>query len=63
MKVGVAGNLQYPGLADVLGRVAASSRELGLEFVVEASIQAMWPSAVGLPRSRRTTGVDPHPRR
>jgi len=47
MKVGVAGNLQYPGLADVLGRVTASSRKLGLDFVAEESILPMWPGPVG----------------
>ncbi len=44
MRVGVVGNLQYPGLGDVLVRVTGAAARLGLEFAVEDSIRAMWPT-------------------
>lgn len=46
MKVGVVGNLQYPGLAEVLARVAGSPQGRGLEFTVEDSVRGMWPGPV-----------------
>ncbi|MDZ4675145.1 MAG: NAD(+)/NADH kinase [Gemmatimonadota bacterium] len=46
MKVGLVGNLQYPGLAGVLARVVGSPHGHDLEFTVEESLRALWPVPV-----------------
>lgn len=46
MRVGVVGNLQYPGLEAVLARVSTAREAFGLEFTVEDSVRPMWPEPV-----------------
>jgi NAD+ kinase len=48
MRIGVVGNLRYPGLGAVLERVVAVGRPLGLEFCAEASLHGEWPGPVAM---------------